>query len=771
MDAIATAPETIPARTREEHARCRHCRGPIPAGSILDGFCCNGCSAVFSLLHEQGLERYYDLAGGGTMPVAEPRGERSFAWLDPLLRRSEEGGAEICALDLDVQGIHCAACVWLMDELFRRREGGAGLLVNPALGKVRLTWRRGRFDPRAFLEEVERFGYLFGPSRKKADGASRSLLLRLGVTAAIAMNVMIFSVAFYLGLGAEDRLFRLFTELSVWLSTAVVVVGGWPFFKASWHSIKRGVLHLDLPIALGIVLVYVTSLIQARGDEALFYFDTLNVFVTLMLVGRWLQQRVLDHNRRYLLEEAGADGILVRRREGGELVTVAAPSIRKGDHLVAAPGDLVPVDAQSLQAGAFSTDWITGEAEVREVGVGEKVPAGSFNAGSRAAMLLATQDFEESPLPALLRTTTRADLEHRPPHARFWDSLARIYVVAVLAIAALGLGIWWPVDPKRALEVTAALLVVTCPCALGIAIPLAHELAQARLRRAGVFVRRQGFLERLPRVRRLLFDKTGTLTLGRLQLVDPAIVHSLSPEARDAAFDMASRSNHPVSRCIAAVLSRAGARFSADAVVDEHPGLGLELRRDGKTYRLGKASWAARAGGPAATVLSIDGEPLATFRTEETVRADARREIAALERNGLEVWLLSGDASPRVEALAERLGIDPARALGELTPEGKARIVEGLDDHDTLYLGDGVNDSLAFEKAACAGTPAVDRPVLPGKSDFFLLGEGIAGLREALETSRLLRKVVVRLIAVAVTYNLLAVSVSLAGWMTPLRAA
>lgn len=774
MHAIATDIETTPARAgRQERESCLHCRGPVPAGSSLDGFCCNGCSAVYSLLHEQGLERYYDLAGGETMPVAESRGERSFAWLDPLLARSEEGASAICALDLDVQGIHCAACVWLMDELFRRKEGGAGLLVNPALGKVRLTWRRGRFDPRAFLEEVERFGYLFGPSRKKTDNASRSLLLRLGVTAAIAMNVMLFSVAFYLGLDAGDRLFRLFTELSVWLSTAVVVVGGWPFFKSSWLSIKRGVLHLDLPIALGIVLVYVTSLLQARGDEALFYFDTLNVFVTLMLVGRWLQQRVLDHNRRYLLEEAGADGILVRRREGGELVTVAAPSIREGDHLVAAPGDLVPVDAQALQAGPFSTDWITGEADVREVGVGEGVPAGSFNAGTKAVMLLAKQDFDESPLPALLRTTTRADHEERPPHARFWDALARIYVAAVLAIAALGLGIWWPVDPKRALEVTAALLVVTCPCALGIAIPLAHELAQAKLRRAGVYVRRQGFLDRLPRVRKVLFDKTGTLTLGRLQLVEPEVVHSLEPSVRDAAFDMVSRSNHPVSRCVAAALSRAGARFSADAAVEEHPGMGLELRRDGRVFRLGKASWAAASAddGRAATVLSIDGAAAAIFRTAETVRADARREIAELERSGVEVWLLSGDASSRVEALAERLGIDPARALGELSPEGKARIVEGLDDHDTLYLGDGVNDSLAFEKAACAGTPAVDRPVLPGKSDFFLLGEGIAGLREAIVTSKRLRNVIVRLIAVALAYNVLAVSVSLAGWMTPLRAA
>ncbi|HEY0839027.1 MAG TPA: heavy metal translocating P-type ATPase metal-binding domain-containing protein [Vulgatibacter sp.] len=772
MDAIVSHPREDAAQTQAPGS-CLHCRGPIPDGSRLEGFCCAGCSAVYGLLHDQGLERYYDLAGGATMPVAEPRGERSFAWLDPLLERAQGGTSPICALDLDVQGIHCAACVWLMDELFRRKEGGAGLTVNPALGKVRMTWRRGAFDPRAFLADVERYGYLFGPSRKKTDRASRSLLLRLGITAAIAMNVMLFSVAFYLGLDPGDEIHALFTKLSVWLSTAVVLVGGWPFFKASWLSIKRGVLHLDLPIALGILLVYATSLIQARGDGGLFYFDTLNVFVTLMLVGRWLQQRVLDDNRRYLLEEAGADGILVRRREGDEVVTVAAPKVRAGDHLVAAPGDLVPVDAQALQAGEFSTDWITGEPDVRDVGVGGDVPAGAFNAGSRAVMLLARQDFEDSPLPALLRTTTREDGADRPPHARFWDALARVYVIAVLAIAALGLLLWWPVDPARALEVTAALLVVTCPCAIGIAIPLAYELAQAKLRRAGVFVRRQGFLDRLPRVRKLLFDKTGTLTLGRLELLDPEAIDELDPALRDAAFDMASRSNHPVSRALAQALAKAGARFSPDTAVDEIPGEGLELVREGRVHRLGKPAFAAAGmkGAPAATVLSVDGTAAAIFRTSETVRADARREIAALERAGVEVWLLSGDGSAKVDALAERLGIAPSRALGELSPEGKAQIVEKLDDHDTLYLGDGVNDSLAFEKAACAGTPAVDRPVLPGKSDFFLLGEGIAGLREAIDTSARLRNVIVRLIALALAYNVLAVSASLAGWMTPLRAA
>lgn len=227
-----------------------------------------------------------------------------------------------------------------------------------------------------------------------------------------------------------------------------------------------------------------------------------------------------------------------------------------------------------------------------------------------------------------------------------------------------------------------------------------------------------------------------------------------------------------MSRCLATELGRIGARFHPDAEVEEIPGQGLLLERDGHVYRLGRPSWAAPGfEGASGTVLSIDGSAAATFRTAESVRSDARREIASLRGQGMEVWLISGDAQTRVTEMADSLGIDAEHALGGQRPEDKAATVTALDREDTLFLGDGVNDSLAFERALCAGTPAVDRPVLPGKADFFLLGEGVSGLREAISVSRHLQSVVRRNVAVALAYNVLAVIASLAGWMTPLRAA
>ena len=218
-----------------------------------------------ALLRVEGLARYYDLAGGAIAPVGALPVARGHAWLEALLAAQTTSDIQTC--ELDVQGVHCAACVWLMNETFRRRAGGLAVVVNPALGKVRLTWRRDQFDVAAWIDDVERFGYQFGPSRKTGSRESSGAMWRLGVAAALAMNVMLFSVSVYFGLSpADSGIYRLFAWLALALSTAVVVVGGWPYFRAALGALRSGILHLDVPIAIGIALVYGTCVVQfARG--------------------------------------------------------------------------------------------------------------------------------------------------------------------------------------------------------------------------------------------------------------------------------------------------------------------------------------------------------------------------------------------------------------------------------------------------------------------------------------------------------------------------
>jgi len=345
-------------------------------------------------------------------------------------------------------------------------------------------------------------------------------------------------------------------------------------------------------------------------------------------------------------------------------------------------------------------------------------------------------------------------------------------VLGVLSLAALGLLYWSYRDAGRALDVTAALLVVTCPCGIGLALPLAYELVQARLRRAGFFARGGDLLDRLVRVRALVFDKTGTLTLGGLELVDALAARRLPREARDVAYNLACRSRHPVAACIAAALAREGAHFELDATVVEMPGCGLLGVAGGTEWRLGRADWACAGAPPrpGETVLSRDGAPVAGFAVREVLRAGAAGDLAALRDDGFDLWLLSGDTPARAAELARTVGIRAEHVRAGRSPEEKAADVAAIGP-GVLYLGDGANDAPAFGAALCAGTVAIDRPVLPGRSDFFLVGASLAPVGTALRAARRLRRVAGEVLLASAAYNAAAIAACLSGHMTPVRAA
>jgi len=758
---------------------CRHCGLPVPPERLARGdrFCCAGCARVFELIRGEGLDRYYDLRGDAGAPPPDAR-TGSFAWLDPVL--VSLSGDRPRTLALDLQGVHCAACVWLLRELFLRRDGAIELVVNPSRGVAELTFVPARFDVPAYLAEAERFGYRFGPRRKEERPHSSGLLVRLGVTVAAAMNVMLFSIAFYAGLGPEDgALYVLFGRLSLALTAIAVAVGGWVFLRAAVEGLRLGVVHLDLPIALGIVLAFAGSVWAhlAHGPRAA-YFDTVAIFVSLMLVGRFLQERVLERNRASLLASDGVDGLVVRRVHEGGLETVPAARLAAGDELVVVPGDLVPVAAIVLGApGEVALDWITGESEVRAVAAGEDVPAGAFNAGRTALRLAAAEPFAASRLHDLLGGPAAGAARPLDAASSWWRRLGTIYVVAVLALATLGLVAWLPRGLEPALRVTVAILVVTCPCALGLAVPLAGELTAVALRRAGVFLREPGFLDRALAVRTVLFDKTGTLTRGRLVLAPAGrqALAALSDNERAVLAAMAARSNHPASRALAAEVGGAVAGESPAGIdgLEETPGQGLEWRRDGRAWRLGRADFAvAGAAAPDGEAwFAMDGRRLAAFAFDEEIKPGVAAELAALAARGLDVRVLSGDAAARVRTVATAIGLPADRAEGGLSPEAKAARVRELDRRDTLMVGDGINDAPSFAAAFCTATPAVDRPQLPARADLYFLGDGISAVRHALEAAARWRRVVWANLAFALAYNAVALGLSFAGLVTPLLAA
>ncbi|MEO8352572.1 MAG: heavy metal translocating P-type ATPase metal-binding domain-containing protein, partial [Chthoniobacteraceae bacterium] len=738
---------------------CRHCGTPFRPTTHRPDFCCAGCQFVHDLIAKNGLGQFYDLQAGGQPPVAALVFQRrDFGWLEDLARLSEG------KLQLDVQGVSCLGCAWLIERLFGRRTGALAIHVEPAMGQLELRVRPDAFDAVAFARELQSFGYLVGPPCKAAP-ASRALRLRLGLCAALALNTMLFTLPRYLGMGDDFEFAALFERITFVLGTFSFLMGGSYFFARTWRSLRQGVLHIDLPISLGLGAAYAGSLVAwMRGADNFVYFDFVATFSLLMLAGRWLQLQALERNRQQLLSVQG-DPAPVRDATTHEPLPVT--EISPGTGFAIEPGQAVPVRSLlKSEAATLGLEWISGETEAMVARRGRVVAAGSVNCGQGAIALEALEPWSESLLARLLHLTPAAALRDLTT-----ERFIRGYILAVLAMGCIGFGGWWAVRGELlpALQVLISVLVVSCPCASGVALPLTRELATSQLRRFGVFVCRSEIWSKLDRVRHLIFDKTGTLTLETVTLRNPDALGPLTDVQRGVLLSMVRTNLHPVSGCLREQLLAAGAQPVTDAPVVETIGFGLALEYDGATWKLGRPEWTGSAVGECA--FTRNDEVLANFRFGEEARADAVEEIATLRQRGCRISILSGDRRAKVDAMADRLRLPRPDCHATLSPEEKAEWVTTHDQRDTLYLGDGANDSLAFDAAWCTGTPAIDRGLLEQKADFYFLGRGLNGVRALLETAAQRRRTARIVVAFAVAYNTVAIALCLAGRMNPLLAA
>jgi P-type Cu2+ transporter len=729
------------------------------------GFCCPGCAYVHRLIHEHGLDAYYTIKDPVTAPadpaVFQPR---DYAWLDAAQALAEaREGPPVRELAVDIQGISCAGCVWLIERLFREEAGARGIVVNAQTGSMRLRWSAGSLRLSDWARRLQAFGYLAGPAGENPqDLESRALVRRIGLCAAFAMNVMLFALPAYFGMRPDFEYAGLFRMLTFLFATLSVLAGGTYFIGRAVRVLRAGAAHIDLPIAIGIAGSYCGSVYGWLTHQDRFvYFDFVATFIVLMLAGRWAQVVAVERNRRRLLQQEAAPQ-LIRLGSGGESPREQVPP---GSVILVGAGQTLPVEARlEDSAASFSLASISGEPEPRLFQPGQRVPAGALNVDRADARLTTLQTWKESLLAQLL-----APPELTGRRASILETVVRGYVYGVLTLAvAAGAG-WWlsTHDPVRAGLVVTAVLVVSCPCAIGLALPLADEMATAALRRRGVYVRENDVWSRLGRVRRILFDKTGTLTLETPVLLNPDALAALAPADRAALLGLVREAHHPVSQCIAENLLVSGAGEPPEGRVEETVGRGVFLG----PWSLGRAGW--RDSGPPGpdTVFARDGRELARLRFGDAPRPGAAADVGRLRAMGFEVLILSGDSRARVASLAEELGLPPGAALGEMGPEEKAAWVDRHCPDDALMLGDGANDSLAFDRALCRGTPVIHRGVLERKADFYYLRRGIDGIVELFAVERARRRTQGAIIAFSVAYNAVAAGLAVAGLVSPLVAA
>lgn len=753
---------------------CTHCGTEFKPSRADENFCCTGCAFVHEMISGEGLDRFYELKGTATTrPVENVAFEQlDHAWLREAVTRVEENPpneptsptTQACQLDVGLDGASCAGCVWLIERLYQQEPGTLRILVDALQGRLEMHWESGQFDALAFAEKLQQFGYTLCPlDQRHAQQRRDPLIQRLGLCAAFAMNGMAFTLPRYLGMPADFMFAGLFQLITALSATLALAVGGSYFIRRAWQALKQGVIHVDVPIALGIVLAYTGSLVGwLLGLESMLYFDFVAIFVFLMLGGRWIQEQAMRRNRRSLFErEAIPKTVLV---DGEALATT---DLQLGQAYELQPNQVVPVASRILSPSlSLGMEWIQGESETHDHREGAVAPSGAIHRGHAPAQLEARETWTES---LLHRLTENQENHQEHP---FLQRVLQIYLIAVLGIGLLGC-LFWSIqsgDLAKGLQVALSIFVISCPCALGIAIPLADEAAAATARQLGVFVQQLSIWARLRRVRKVLFDKTGTLTLDTPHWKNPEVVESLSPRARSVLAGMVTTSSHPVSRSLTQGLlsQRIPIEKAVQANIEEQPGRGLLFTdTEGHRWELTKPNVNEQAD----TTFRRDGKTLASFQFEDRLRPGAAEEIEQLERAGLATHILSGDRTVKVAALAHDLGLARHQWKAEMSPDAKAEQVRHLDEQDTLFIGDGVNDSLAFDEAYATATPAFDRNLLTKKADCYFVTQGLTFLNPLLRLARRRQHLIRGVFTFTATYNAAAIVVCLMGLMNPLLAA
>jgi Cu2+-exporting ATPase len=772
---------------------CFHCGNPVAAENtftvcvegVAHPVCCGGCEAAANLILGQGLGRFYDFR---TATDQVPQyGGRNWAVYDreeALRRYTHVRGDGDRESSLQIEGMHCGACAWLVENSIRLLDGITDVQVNASSARAEIRFDPARVALSRVLERIHALGYQPQPLSFTVGGPSwmaerRTALKRLAVAGFGMMQVMTYAVSLYAGAmdGIAPDLAQLLRFVSLLVSTPVVLYAAQPFFVAAWRGIRMRTLGMDVPVALSIGAAYAWSVWATLRGEGAVYFDSAVMFTFFLLLGRYVEMSLrhgfgLHHDAiARLLPES------ILRISSSREERVIPDELRPGDRVRIMPGERVPADGELL-IGRTQIDesMLTGESLPQTRSPGETLIAGTLNL-TEAVELKVTRVGQDSTLAAVSRLLERARAS-RPHIADVADGVAAWFVGGVLLLA-LAIGIYWlHADAARAFPTMLALLVVTCPCALSLATPAALAAATTRLAGAGLLVTKGRALETLARADRIVFDKTGTLTCGQPGLEEVRLSGDANlGRCTAVAAALERHSGHPISRAFAHVIPAfdvSGVRTAA--------GCGIEGRVDGTLYRIGRADYVLEmcclafappdARGVRSSIFLGDaGGILAEFVLNDGLRGDARVTVERLRALGLEPVIASGDRQSAVGEVARRLGGVPA--WGDLRPVDKVAFVRSLqtDGRIVAMVGDGVNDAPVLAGADVSVAIGEGTDLAKVSADVVLLGKALAPLCIGVETSRRCMRVIRQNIAWAVIYNATAVPLAASGWLEPWMAA
>lgn len=757
---------------------CRHCGEAITADGLRANgqlYCCSGCAAAANWIHEAALDDYYQLR---TVAAGRVHGDAAdfAAWdRDVVLSehaRAVPGGREITVL---TDAMRCAACAWLIDRALRSHSGVLDAGANAVTGRIVISWDPQRVRLSTLMARLASLGYrpwlATGEAREQAQRRERQRwLLRLGVAGLGAVQAMMFAEALYLDTAqqmpvATRDFFRWITFL---VSTPVVFYSGWPFLEGMARELRGRRLGMDTLIASSTLLAYFASVAETLRGGLHVWYDAAVMFVLLLLVARMLEQRARGIASAQVDALARARPALASREcADGTPEQVPVAELQVGDLVRVAAGEAVPADGVLIgQGSAFDEALITGESRPVRRDVGETALAGSL-CREQPARLRITRTGADTRLSQLTRLVEQAQAT-RPAMARVADRVSGAFVAGLVICAGLTFAWWHLHAPERAIEVTLALLVVSCPCALSLAIPTALTTAHGALARMGVLGLRGDALPTLARADRVVLDKTGTLSDGTPQL---DAVDTFGGFDRESALAIAAalerESHHPLAQAFAHIDTP---HLAHD--VCSVPGQGIEGVIGGQTWRLGRAGFVSdRQDDDGALWLAHRGTLAARFTVRESMREGARDAVAALRALGLEVELCSGDAPVAVEHFARQVGISDTHA--RQTPEQKLALVRRRqqDGEVVAMVGDGLNDAPVLAGADVSLAMAEGAALAQRAADFVITSPSLLRVPQAIALARRTQRIVHQNLAWALGYNVLAIPLAATGHVTPWIAA
>lgn len=764
MTIAAGFPEGLaPGQAGLSRAACAHCGTQLAPGQ--GEFCCTGCSGAHALVRGLGLDAFYrrqETAAGTLRPP-----ETLATDFVPHARARPDGS---CELDLIVSGLTCGACVWLVEQALAAEPDVLKARASLSTRRLTIGWRGRPERARDLAGLVARLGFKVAPwspacLRATEDAEGRALIRALGIAAFGSMNVMLVSIAVWVGTDMEEATRHAMHWLAALIALPTVLVAGMPFYRSAWEAIRAGRVNMDLAVSLGVIATTLMSLSETLRNGPYTWFDGATSLLALLLAGR-VMDRAMRRRARQAVAELLAlqEGTVSLRLADGTTRAVPAENVRAGDFILVAAGERLRLDGAAEEAVLLDTSATTGESVPREMAPGETLPAGAVNMGQAFVMCVAAAARDGS-LAQLARLLERAE-QGRGRFVSIADRAARAYVPVVHVIAAttflgwwLGVGVSW----QAALVPAVAALIVTCPCGLAIAVPAVQVAAVGALFRRGVLVASPTALERLATADHAVLDKTGTLTEGRPELIpDDTLDHEVLREAAA----MARSSGHP----LAQALVRACPDAPVLGGVREVPGKGLVRG----SLRLGSPAFCGLeedAGSGMTLVYCVAGERPVVFRFSDRLRSDAGEAVHELQRLGLDTELLSGDGAGAVEAAAAATGAGPWQARA--TPADKAHRIESLraDGRRPLMVGDGINDAAALSLAHVSVSPGSGTDLAQAASDVVLRAEGLTALPLAIRVARQAQRLAKQNIAFSLAYNVVAVPMAVLGFVTPLIAA